>query len=100
MELNRNETVNIGLAREPRGIIKRDLRFDIKWPFECHAVSYVLMQEGSLSTAFYKSALAIIQKLKARNFGTILDFVPVLLRGIVLFKLLTASESCEAMVSS
>jgi hypothetical protein len=26
VELNRIETVNIGLAREPRGIIKRDLQ--------------------------------------------------------------------------
>ena len=48
VELTRIETVNIGLAREPQGIIKRDLRCDIEWPFECHAVRYVLLQEGSL----------------------------------------------------
>ncbi len=47
VELNRNETVNIMLAREQQGIIKYDLQCDIEWPFECHAVRYVLMQEGS-----------------------------------------------------
>ncbi len=53
-----------------------------------------------MSTALDKSALTVVRKLKARNFGTILDFVPVLLMGVVLFKLMTASESCEAMLSS
>ncbi len=51
VELNRNETINIGLAREQRGIIKRDPRCvgcDIVWPFECHVVRYVLLREGSL----------------------------------------------------
>jgi hypothetical protein len=43
VELNRIETVNIGLAREQRGIIKRNLRCDIEWPFKCHAVRYVLL---------------------------------------------------------
>ncbi len=48
VELNRNETFNISLSREPRGIVKRDLQCDIEWPFECHAVRYVLLQEASL----------------------------------------------------
>jgi hypothetical protein len=52
-------------------------------------------RRAPLSTAFDKSALTVIRKLKAQNFGTILDFVPVLLVGVVLFKILTASESCE-----
>ena len=59
VELNRIETVYIGFAREQWGIIKRDLQCDIEWPssFECHAVRYVLLQEGSLVDCIRKISL-------------------------------------------
>ncbi len=58
-----------------------------------------------MSTAFDKSALTVIRKLKPQGpkFGAILDFVHVLLMGVavvVLFKLLTVSESSEALEPS
>ena len=62
-----------------------------------------------MSIAFDETALKVNRKLKARNFGTIFDFVPVLLMGVagVLFKLHTAaitaseqSDSSEALVCS
>jgi hypothetical protein len=54
-------------------------------------------RRAPLSTAFDKSALTVLRKLKAQNFGAILDhFVHALLMGVVLFKLLTVSESSEA----
>ncbi len=53
-----------------------------------------------MSTAFDKSAVTVVRKLKARMFGAILDFVHVLVMGVVLFKLLIVSESSEALEPS
>ncbi len=55
------------------------LVWPLSWPFECHAVKYVLLQEGSLADCILFISLNCRSKLKAWNFGIILDFVPVLL---------------------
>jgi hypothetical protein len=49
VELNRIETVNIGLARE---------RCDIKWPFECMQLD---MCSCRRAPAFDKSALTVVR---------------------------------------
>ncbi len=81
----------MGLAR---------VRCDIEWPFGCMLLDMCSCRRAPLSTAFDKSASNVVRKLKARNFGAILDFVHVLLMGVVLIKLLTVSESSEALESS
>ncbi len=74
VKLNWIETVNIGLAREPWGIIKRDLRCDMIGLSSAMQIDMCSCRRAPLSTALNKSALT-----KARNFGTILDFMDVVL---------------------
>jgi hypothetical protein len=58
-------------------------------------------RRAPFSIVFDKSTLTVNRKMKAQKFGTIFDFVPVLLMGAVsavIFKLHTASDSSEALV--